>query len=473
MDHYIYLLIEREFIKTNKNIYKIGKTKQENIKMDLCLFKFSNDTKLMFLSLCNECDVCEQNIIKIFKEQFLLRKDIGNEYFEGDYIKMIKIIYKICLNNLTKFKNIITDKQTDTEEELITDNQTDTSDIEHNVINVYSYEDLVKYTDIKNIIITNSKTKEGFIKFQKDSWIQLYDRYSTSYNDKTMEHLEGFIQIQTNDNKYEIKFDIATIIKDILTKCLMPNCKEYILQNHEYFILTNTEHKCALLDSQLLNILDYTNDIAKDKILCSSSTRDIKFRSFDLTNVNILIVEKILKEFINNNNIYNEYKRFCYNTIVIQKESLIFYDKYGILTSILRDLLEILGVCGNSNTQPYYIYYDDYLVNKKHYKKLFKICLPKLVLIHFEEYTKTKTTKIIHLGIKNIIVYNNNYGKIQIDKLDNCIINLISDIIEVINKDILDKNLYITETYIKKNIDNIFYKSELLLINFLKWCCIK
>lgn len=29
---YIYLLQEREFIKTNENIYKIGKTKQENCK---------------------------------------------------------------------------------------------------------------------------------------------------------------------------------------------------------------------------------------------------------------------------------------------------------------------------------------------------------------------------------------------------------------------------------------------------------
>ena len=180
----------------------------------------------------------------------------------------------------------------------------------------------------------------------------------------------------------------------------------------------------------------------------------------------------ILKEFINNNYIYDEYKRFCYNTIVTQKESFIFHDKYGILTSILRDLLDNLGIFDNFNTQPYYIYYNDYLVNKKYYKKLFKICLPKLFLIHFEEYTQIETTKIINLGIKNIIIYNNNYGKSQIDKLDNCIINLISDIIEVINKDILDQDLYISETYIKKNIDNIFYNSELLLINFMKWCCI-
>jgi len=32
MTEYIYLLQTREFIKTNENIYKIGKTKQENLK---------------------------------------------------------------------------------------------------------------------------------------------------------------------------------------------------------------------------------------------------------------------------------------------------------------------------------------------------------------------------------------------------------------------------------------------------------
>ena len=30
--NYIYLLQEREFLKTNENIYKIGKTMQENLK---------------------------------------------------------------------------------------------------------------------------------------------------------------------------------------------------------------------------------------------------------------------------------------------------------------------------------------------------------------------------------------------------------------------------------------------------------
>jgi len=35
---YIYLLQEREFIKTKENIYKLGKTKQENLKRIKTIF---------------------------------------------------------------------------------------------------------------------------------------------------------------------------------------------------------------------------------------------------------------------------------------------------------------------------------------------------------------------------------------------------------------------------------------------------
>ena len=44
MPEYIYLLQEREFIKTLENIYKIGKSKQENLKR---IQNYPNGTELI------------------------------------------------------------------------------------------------------------------------------------------------------------------------------------------------------------------------------------------------------------------------------------------------------------------------------------------------------------------------------------------------------------------------------------------
>ena len=47
---FIYLLQEREFIKTKEPIYKIGKTKQEKIKR---IKSYPNGSELLFYIVCN------------------------------------------------------------------------------------------------------------------------------------------------------------------------------------------------------------------------------------------------------------------------------------------------------------------------------------------------------------------------------------------------------------------------------------
>jgi hypothetical protein len=99
---YIYLLQEREFIKTKENIYKLGKTKQENLKR---IKNYSNGTVLVIQLECENCDIIEKNLIIIFKESFKQRTDIGTEYFEGDKDKMHEIIY----NHINNCKKVIID----------------------------------------------------------------------------------------------------------------------------------------------------------------------------------------------------------------------------------------------------------------------------------------------------------------------------------------------------------------------------
>ena len=90
MTNYIYLLQEREFIKTKENVYKIGMTKKENCKR---FNQYPKGSILLFQIICNNCKKMETQIIELFKEKFNQRRDIGSEYFEGSYKNMIELIF--------------------------------------------------------------------------------------------------------------------------------------------------------------------------------------------------------------------------------------------------------------------------------------------------------------------------------------------------------------------------------------------
>ena len=102
MTDYIYLLQEREFITTNQNVYKLGKTQQKNLQR----FKqYPKGSKLIIQLECENCDINEKNLIIIFKQKFIQRIDIGTEYFEGDKYEMCKIICDQDHTSIIKYKN--------------------------------------------------------------------------------------------------------------------------------------------------------------------------------------------------------------------------------------------------------------------------------------------------------------------------------------------------------------------------------
>jgi hypothetical protein len=89
--HYIYILQEREFIKTKEPIYKIGKSKQLNLGR---FSQYPNSSVLYFQLVVPDCDKLEKILIHIFKGKYLQRTDIGTEYFQGDVFQMIDDIYR-------------------------------------------------------------------------------------------------------------------------------------------------------------------------------------------------------------------------------------------------------------------------------------------------------------------------------------------------------------------------------------------
>lgn len=66
----IYLLQEREFINSEKNIYKIGKTKNVKSRM----YGYPKGSEIKILHECDDCDKSEKDLIKLFDEKFTQRK---------------------------------------------------------------------------------------------------------------------------------------------------------------------------------------------------------------------------------------------------------------------------------------------------------------------------------------------------------------------------------------------------------------
>ena len=179
MAEYIYLLQEREFINLNKPIYKIGKTKQENLK------RFSNypkGSKLLLQIICNNCSYYEKQLLQKFKSNYELQLDIGYEYFKGNYKKMIKDIYEIVndtnddINHTYDINNTNYINDTD-----ITNNTNDIID---------TYEKLIIYTKIKTITLINKETFTGYLKLD-NKWYYFennkkFNSYLKSLNNKNI-----------------------------------------------------------------------------------------------------------------------------------------------------------------------------------------------------------------------------------------------------------------------------------------------
>jgi hypothetical protein len=96
MPQYIYMLREREFIASNQDIYKIGRSEQENC---IRVVKYPKSSELICKNSCYDCHELENYMIKLFKQKYIQRTDIGAEYFEGNVIQMQNDICMAIVND--------------------------------------------------------------------------------------------------------------------------------------------------------------------------------------------------------------------------------------------------------------------------------------------------------------------------------------------------------------------------------------
>lgn len=94
---YVYLLKDRTAVRSNEEVYKIGKTKQSNLNR----FKsYPKGINLLLMIKCVDCSLVEKKIMHLFKEKYIHNKDYGNEYFEGNPEEMATDILNIIFNRL-------------------------------------------------------------------------------------------------------------------------------------------------------------------------------------------------------------------------------------------------------------------------------------------------------------------------------------------------------------------------------------
>ncbi len=148
---YCYIVKPRSSIDANIDVYKVGRT----CDMEKRIKGYQKGSKIMCCSIVHDSKFVEKQIINRFKELFKIKKDYGNEYFEGkieDIIEEFSILTNIHLKTL---KNI----QLDAPKNI----QLDTP---KNIYNVYIDQYIRKY-EKKYIVWT--ELKNHFIEWFKEN----------------------------------------------------------------------------------------------------------------------------------------------------------------------------------------------------------------------------------------------------------------------------------------------------------------
>ena len=90
-NNFVYLLQEREFVKSNENVYKIGKSIQRNCRR---IDEYPKFSEIILILEVDNCNLIENLIIREFNKSFE-GTEYGNEYFKGDKLEMKKKMLEI------------------------------------------------------------------------------------------------------------------------------------------------------------------------------------------------------------------------------------------------------------------------------------------------------------------------------------------------------------------------------------------
>jgi hypothetical protein len=88
---HIYIIHEREFIRLNEDVYKVGRT--QNLMRRIK--DYPKDSELIYCYKVDNIITIEKKVLEELPKHFIHRRDIGSEYFEGNRNAIIRIISKL------------------------------------------------------------------------------------------------------------------------------------------------------------------------------------------------------------------------------------------------------------------------------------------------------------------------------------------------------------------------------------------
>lgn len=413
---YLYLLREREFVKSKELIFKIGRTRQSN---DMRFKQYPKGSQLLFQMVCSDCYQCENKVKELFKTKYTPRPDIGREYFEGDYQQMMNDLINIIQSEIQTLRA----SDVNTQIKILCDNydfETDDSDDPMNVV-VNTYADYMRFSEIKHIVITEKvPTKErGHIKFADAMWRALtseetLEGYLTRYCKEYIwvdietgkEIPPGFIKPPHFKSYYiELSYNWPRIIDDICDKCYTEQPNYYNIKYHEYVVYVPNS-RCS---EYIFNANDFKlYDVPNDQIVRYSNGFDIVWGDF--SQYDTKIIDFLMPHYVVDQTMLDDFKKLCRSIWVEpSKEPIVFYDYVNNYNSsyTLTDWLRY--VVGSMN---YYddiiIYSQNYYAEKRQYNQAFKKRTPRCVVMDSDNEKKIEHFK--SLGIKNIIVKIGKYN---------------------------------------------------------------
>ncbi|ARF10331.1 hypothetical protein Hokovirus_1_210 [Hokovirus HKV1] len=294
---FIYLIHVRESLRLNENIYKIGKTKQKNMKR---IVNYPKGSELLLYIECTNCDMIETILINLFKTKYILVSDYGNEYFKGSHINMIRDI-----TNIVNYYNY----KYSSEQEILNENIQETSsnnktliDSENVILDKNSI-DPENITPNNNIALNNDN-----ISF--DSEIQEFMKINNNTVMDEYKFLKNSIKKNTkNTNNNE---DIENM-KNI-------KCKNTVKKNYNYCAFCdyeiNDSYKFHRHNESLKHINNVKYGIIIENVVTPSknnTSRDVMLRQHIITlgEKNKILSGKckdFKQKLIQNTNVINELK---------------------------------------------------------------------------------------------------------------------------------------------------------------------
>lgn len=98
----IYLLQTRESLFKNEDVFKIGRTSQDELKRFNC---YPKGSKLHLHVSCFDGIKVEKQIITLFMKKYINAHIYGSEYFHGNLIQMMSDVLKIIGHNFDSIHN--------------------------------------------------------------------------------------------------------------------------------------------------------------------------------------------------------------------------------------------------------------------------------------------------------------------------------------------------------------------------------